>query len=389
MNPVVIVLAAVVGAIVLGIAIALVLSRQQRAGTSDLVASLRAELEQQRDASTAAAVETLVAVAREQLGSQTEAGERALDTRNQLMDQRLDAMHGELDRVRKLVTELEGARERSFGALSNELTRAGRATAELADLTRGLREALSNSRARGQWGERMADDVLRAAGFVEGVNFVKQTTTAQGRPDLSFLLPGDRVLHMDVKFPLDNYLKALEADRPEDVEAAEKAFLKDVRGRVKELADRRYHDDPSSLDQVLLFIPNEQIHAVVHERDPGLLDEALRQRVVLCSPVTLFGVLAVIRQAVDAFAVESRSHEILDALAAFTDQWDRFVAQMDKVGDRIDATRREFDALTTTRRRQLDRRIERIDDLRGGGDGEGAGSALRAVEDGPARAAGA
>jgi DNA recombination protein RmuC len=364
-------------AVVAGVGLALFLTRQQRTGSEELVARLRRELEQQRDASTAAAVDTLVTVAREQLASQSQAGERALDTRNQMMDQRLDAMHGELDRVRKLVTELEQARERSFGALSNELTRASRATSELATVAGGLREALANSRARGQWGERMADDVLRTAGFVEGVNYVKQTTTAQGRPDVTFLLPGERVLHMDVKFPLDNYLRVLEAERPDDAEAAEKAFLRDVRNRVKELADRRYHDDGDALDQVLLFIPNEQIHAIVHERDPGLLDEALRQRVVLCSPVSLFGVLAVVRQAVDAFAVESRSRDILDALAGFTDQWERFVGQMDKVGTRLDSVRKEYDALTGTRRRQLDRRIEAIQELREGRDAPAA--PLRAV----------
>jgi DNA recombination protein RmuC len=364
-------------AVVAGVGLALVLTRQQRTGSEELVARVRRELEQQRDASTAAAVDTLVTVAREQLASQSQAGERALDTRNQMMDQRLDAMHGELDRVRKLVTELEQARERSFGALSNELTRASRATSELATVAGGLREALANSRARGQWGERMADDVLRTAGFVEGVNYVKQTTTAQGRPDVTFLLPGERVLHMDVKFPLDNYLRVLEAERPDDAEAAEKAFLRDVRNRVKELADRRYQDDGDALDQVLLFIPNEQIHAIVHERDPGLLDEALRQRVVLCSPVTLFGVLAVVRQAVDAFAVESRSRDILDALAGFTDQWERFVGQMDKVGTRLDGVRKEYDALTGTRRRQLDRRIEAIQELREGRDAPAA--PLRAV----------
>ena len=343
-----------VGFVVLGVLVATVLARQQRAS-----------------------VDTLLTLAREQLGVQTEAGARALDTRNELMDQRLDAMHGELDRVRQLVRQLEGERERSFGALSEQLQSTGTATAELATLTRSLQETLGNSRTRGQWGERMADDVLRIAGFVEGVNYVRQATTQRGRPDVTFLLPGDRVLHMDVKFPLDNYVRAVACDDGDERDKLERRFLRDVRDRVSELAERSYAADPGALDEVLLFIPNEQVFGWVQERDATLLDDAMRQHVVLCSPSTLFAVLAVVRQAVDAFAVDARTDEILELLADLGDQWERFVGQMDKLGDRLDAARREYDALTTTRRRQLERQLARVDDLRAGHD---APARLRALD---------
>ncbi len=71
-----------------------------------------------------------------------------------------------------------------------------------------------------------------------------------------------------------------------------------------------------------------------------------------------------IRTAVDNFALERTSGEILDLLAAFRTQWDKFVGQMDKVGDRLDAARRDYDALVTTRRRQLERQLDKVDDLR-------------------------
>ena len=348
-----VVLGAAAGLVVCGLAVAWLLSRQQRS-----------------------AVETLVTVAREQLGAQTDAGTRALDTRNELMDQRLDAMHGELDRLRELVRQLEGERQRSFGALSEQLQRTGTTTAELASLTRSLQETLGNSRTRGQWGERMADDVLRVAGFVEGVNYVRQATTARGRPDVTFLLPGDRVLHMDVKFPLDNYVRALECEDAAERERLERRFLRDVRARVGELADRGYAGDPRALDEVLLFIPNEQVFGWVQQRDATLLDDAMRRHVVLCSPATLFAVLAVVRQAIDAFAVDARTDEILELLADLGDQWERFTGQMDKLGDRLDAARREYDALTTTRRRQLERQLARVDDLRAGA---GVPAPLRAL----------
>jgi DNA recombination protein RmuC len=104
----------------------------------------------------------------------------------------------------------------------------------------------------------------------------------------------------------------------------------------------------------------------VAEHDPGLLDEALRAKVVCCSPLTLFAVLAVIRQAVDAFSLERRTTEVLDELGAFSREWDRFVAQMDRVETHLDRARRAYDDLVGVRRRTLERPLERLAEVRRG-----------------------
>src|SRR4051795_6772022 len=118
-----------------------------------------------------------------------------------------------LEKMDALVRELERDRQAKFGELSAQLRAAGQQTAVLTDTTARLREALAGSKSRGQWGERMAEDVLRTAGLVEHVNYRKQTATGEGGiPAFTFLLPGNQVCHMDVKFPLDNYVRAVEAE---------------------------------------------------------------------------------------------------------------------------------------------------------------------------------
>jgi len=174
-----------------------------------------------------------------------------------LIDQQLVAMKRELGKVSNLVSDLEKDRQKKFGELASQLKLVGEQTASLTSTAGSLREALVNSRVRGQWGERMAEDVLRLIGFVEGVNYQKQRTIeANGsRPDFTFLLPRDLKLNMDVKFPLDNYLKFVETDTPQDKDQYLTAFLRDVRGRLKEVATRDYIDSrQNTLDCVLLFI---------------------------------------------------------------------------------------------------------------------------------------
>jgi DNA recombination protein RmuC len=290
-----------------------------------------------------------------------------LDGRRGLIDARLDVMTHELGRVTDLVKEFEQQRGEKLDVLTGVLRQQRDGLAELSRTTQGLREALSSPKARGQWGERMAEDVLALAGFVEGVQYRKQTAVAGGTgiPDFTFLLPRGVVLYMDVKFPLDNYLRFLEAESELDERRHRDAFLRDVRAKVKELAARGYAaTGTDAVDCVLLFIPNEQLYGFIQEQDASLLEHALGHRIVMCSPMTLFAVLAVVRQAVDSFRLERTTNEILDVLGSFAKQWQAFADQMDTLGKRLDLAARAYDDLSGTRRRQLERQLDRIEDLR-------------------------
>jgi DNA recombination protein RmuC len=313
------------------------------------------------------AVGTLLDVNRAVLEQERARGTAELDGKKSLIDQQLAAMTTELRRVGTLVHELESDRRQSFGALATELQRQHEGLSTLNETTQRLRESLASTKVRGQWGERMADDVLRLAGFVEGVNYRKQATLpgATGRPDFTFLLPNDLVLHMDVKFPLDNFVRYLEAGSAKEQAEYRDQFLRDVRNRVKELVGRGYLDaGDATVDCLLLFIPNEQVYAFVHEQDPAILDAALAHKIVLCSPLTLYAVLAVVRQAVDNFRLERTSGEILRLLGVFANQWEKYAGALETVQRRFDAVARDYEALMTTRHRALQRPLDQIDVLR-------------------------
>jgi len=311
--------------------------------------------------------EEFLKLAKAKLESEREAGVQELDAKKGLIDQQLQRMTVEMENVSRLMKELEKDRVEKFGALAGQLKTASEQTAALVQVTHTLREALASTKVRGQWGERMAEDVLQAAGFVEKVNYLKQKTVEGGsvRPDFTFLLPNNLKLNMDVKFPLDNYLRFLEADSEVDKGRFRNTFLKDVKSRIKEVTTREYiSPESNTIDCVLLFIPNEQIYAFIHEQDSSILEDGLKNRVVFCSPITLFAVLAVIRQAVENFALAQTSNEILSLLGSFKKQWEAFLGKLEVVGKRIDDAMKEYEALTTTRKRQLEKPLQKIESLR-------------------------
>ena len=318
-------------------------------------------------AAMASAVEQLVRTNQELLAAERRLGTQELDGKKSLIDHELHTMRADLQRLTGLMHQMESDRQKQAGELASQLQAAGVNTQLLAETTHSLREALSSTTARGQWGERMAEDVLQLAGFVDGVNYRKRRAIAGsgGIPDYTFLLPQGLTLHMDVKFPLNNYMRYLDATSDVERERHRKEFLRDVRLRLKEVTSRDYVDpSTNTVDCVLLFIPNEQVYGFIHEQDRSLLDDAMRDKVVFCSPLTLFAVLAVVRQAVDNFRLSQTSNEILALLAGFQKQWDKFVDQMDKVGRTLKSAGNAFEELEGVRRRGLDRELDKIEATR-------------------------
>jgi DNA recombination protein RmuC len=106
------------------------------------------------------------------------------------------------------------------------------------------------------------------------------------------------------------------------------------------------------------------VYAFIHEQDHSIFDDVIKNHVIFCSPITLFAVLAVIRQAVENFALEKTSNEILSLFGSFKKQWDEFIKKLELLGKRIEDVQKEYDSLRSTRRRQLEKPLNKIEALR-------------------------
>lgn len=311
--------------------------------------------------------EEFLKLAKESLSKQTELGEKDLENKKTMIDQTLKAIKEELSKVQNQVISFEKDREQKYGELSNQLKITAERTSELQSTTNKLREVLASTKQRGQWGQRMAEDVLRFAGFIEGINYHKQKMLESGStiPDYTFVLPHGLKVNMDVKFPLDNYLRFLEAGVDSDKMTFKNQFLKDVRIRIKEVNCRDYiNPEENTIDYVIVFIPNEQIYSFIQENDGLVMDDALKSKVILCSPITLYAVLAVIRQAVDNFNLQRTSNDILSLYGAFNKQWESYINSFDKLGKKIGEVQSEYNSLTTTRINKVETALRKIEQLR-------------------------
>jgi len=280
--------------------------------------------------------------------------EQAKEDREDAINTASRQMGDAIDHTKKQLEETVGRLETEVGRLrADNATKFGNVDNAVANLTKEastLTKVLSSAHGRGNWGERMLEDILSSSGLKRGVNYEYQEKLAEGgKPDYSFFLPPDRVVYLDSKFPLDNYIKFCDATDDSVKKIHRDAFLKNVEDRVKELTKRDYVNQSSrlALDSVLLFIPNDGVLNFIQENKKSLIDEAAKNKVVFCSPLTLYMFLSMMHQATSSFYMEQNAHEILGLLRKFNTSWGAYVKYLTKISKSFSAMQKSLKAVTT------------------------------------------
>lgn len=293
-------------------------------------------------------------LADEKFKDQSKQNQSHLGEKEKLIQKSLQNMDGRLKDIVQRSTELK-----------TELETSKDETQRLRTTTETLQTLLASSQKRGQWGERLVEDILQYVGLQENINYTKQTTMDDGqRPDYTFKLPKSREINMDVKFPMAHYENYLQTTDPQLQDIEKKAFLQDVRKHLNEISKRGYIDTAKgTVDYAMMFIPNESIYGFINQEDPDFIGEALSKKIMLCSPITLYAVLSLLNQATANFMMEQRASEIMNEVVKFQQQWDKFTDVMDKTGKNLDIAVRHFQDLISTRKRALDRPVNKILEL--------------------------
>ena len=297
-------------------------------------------------------------------------GERRLDIERSAVDRaEIDARIGQIlnqmDRMQALVRELEQTRAGQLGEVSSKLDEANKRAAQLTSVTDSLRRTLGNSRQRGMWGERLAEELLEATGMKAGISFRKQVKLVNGcRPDFTFDLPGGMAMHMDVKFPFDNFQKSLESEDNATRQRFETAFVRDVRQRIAEISNRGYTDPcQGSVEFALMFIPNERVFSAIMDINPAVLDEALRRHVVMVSPASLIAVLSIMHQLTAERRLSKAGRELAVLVQNFQNLWQDYSKAAEQVENQLEIVAQALQRLNNTKGRKLAHVVAQIDEV--------------------------
>jgi DNA recombination protein RmuC len=240
--------------------------------------------------------ELFLQIAREMLGQQQQLALRNLTDREKSVEGMLAPVREALQKTHEQITRIERERAESFGALRSSIEGVTLGRLRWQRETRNLVTALRRPEVRGRWGEMTLRRLAELAGMVEHCDFAEQVHLAGEerslRPDMIVNMPDGRQLVVDVKTPLDAYLSAIEAGTEEERALAVRRHAQAVVERVKQLSSKAYWAQfERSPDFVVLFIPGDQFLTAAVAEIPNLLEDAIRQDVIIATPTSFVALL--------------------------------------------------------------------------------------------------
>ena len=239
-----------------------------------------------------------------------------------------------LQRVDERLNQTEQARAAAFATLTEQLR-----TLDTTATT--LSRALRTPHVRGQWGEMQLRRVVEIAGMLEWCDFEQQPSlygdSGRLRPDMVVHLPGQKRIVVDAKAPMEAFLDAQECQDDAARTLKLQAHARQVRDHVTRLGGKAYWDAlDGSPDFVVLFLPGETLFSAALQHDLKLVEEALQQRVLLASPITLIALLTTVAHAWRQEALVDNYREVAQLGKEFYDRLARFAGHMDDVRKKLD-----------------------------------------------------
>jgi DNA recombination protein RmuC len=273
--------------------------------------------------------ELFLQLARQTLGQQQEVALRNLTEREKAVETLLNPVREALQKTHEQIARIEKERAESFGALRSSIESVALGQVSLQKETRNLVTALRRPEVRGQWGEMTLRRLAELAGMVDRCDFFEQVTvqgeTGGLRPDMIVHMPDGRQIVVDVKTPLDAYLTAAEAPTDEARAVALQRHAAAVQERVRQLSQKAYWSQfEHSPDFVVLFIPGDQFLSAAVAEVPSLLEDAIRQHVIIATPTSFVALLKAVaygwRQnalAENALRIQELGEDLYKRLATF------------------------------------------------------------------------
>ena len=291
--------------------------------------------------------------------------EQYLEGKKDLIKEMVEKIDNGLRDSQNKIENSEKERIGEFSKLKTILEEHKNITGELKNSTDNLKNILSNNQLRGKYGEEVAENLLKIAGFVKGINYdsnLSQETNAN-RPDFTIYLPDKSKVNIDVKFPYSNLQKYQEVESEKEKKEYFAKFKTDVKQKIKQITSRDYiNPEEKTLDFVVLFVPNEMIFSVINDKLYDVVEEANEKKVAIVGPVSFITFLRIIHQSYDNFKIQEDLHRVVNLIGKFKEEFYKYNNEFDNIGSKLKSLSGQYDKVAGVRTRQLSKVVEQISD---------------------------
>ena len=299
----------------------------------------------------------------ERVESHLKLSEQSLQAKKDLIVETISNLRQEVNQSQERLIKSDQARLTEFQTLKTVIEHHKTITESLQVTADNLKRVLSNNQLRGSFGQEVAEDLLKMAGFVKGQNYTSQTQqeTTGNKPDFTVFLPDETKINIDVKFPFQALQRFQEADDKEQQKKYLAEFKIDIKNKIKEVTTRDYiSPEENTVDFVIMFIPNEMIFSFIYEKFDDVWREALKNKVIMCGPFSFTAILRMVQQSYENFKYQKSLRGIITQIKIFESEYEKFSKSLDSLGKKIESVSTGYQEVSGVRDRQLTKIIDKI-----------------------------
>ena len=281
-------------------------------------------------------------------------------------EKRLEQMQGVVDE--KLQKTLETRLAQSFELVSKQLDSVQQGLGEMKALaadTKSLRNALTNVKERGTYGEvrleKLLSDILAPGQYESNVEIddrkrVEFAVKFPGHGEEPLLLP------IDAKFPIEDYNRLIDAEDKQAIDEARKSLAQTIRASAKDIKDK-YIMPPKTTDFALMFLPTEGLYAEVVQNVALFEELRTKHKVIAVGATTLSAYLSSLQMGFKTLAIEQRSQEVWDTLRAVKSEFIKFGDVLDRAHKQLQTADKTLEEIVGTRTKAINRKLRFVEEL--------------------------
>ena len=231
-------------------------------------------------------------------------------------------------------------------------------------------QAMHSPVSRGKWGENSLRNIIETAGMLPYSDFTEQTTgEIEGRilrPDVVINLPNQGSLAVDAKAPefAEAYEKMIATESIEEQQLLLADHIKSMRAHVKTLSLKEYWNQfDRSPEFVVMFVPLESMLSDALKADPTLVDDAMRSRVLIASPMNLLALLLAAHRGWQDFRVQEDAKKIGDLTKELYKRFSTLFDYVRKTGKGIQQSTTNYNNLIGALESRVLPTLRKLDEL--------------------------
>lgn len=265
-----------------------------------------------------------------------------LNSVTQQLNERLKETSEALEDAHKTVGERLDSATKVFGDVQKSLGRLEETNRQIYEMSKdiaSLQELLRAPKFRGEIGETLLGKLLED--ILPKENIRLQHRFKNGDTVDAAIVIGENLVSIDAKFPLENFKKASESGSEEEKKSNYRSFVRDVKGRIEEVASKYILPDEGTFDFALMYIPAEAVYYQI-SRDEELGSYTKSRKVIFVSPNTFYAYLQAILYGLRGVNIQRNIQKIFSELGRLQVDFKKFQADFDTVGSHLSNAAKKY-----------------------------------------------